>query len=105
MSGGSKAALRALIDDLERIETMVRVRSPELGTENSDTHVDVLVFEDSDTDAFVIEQILRRHCPGLFTGNIFADDRSIYCCCTFAFPRRPWSILYALPWFTIGRVF
>ncbi len=61
MSGGSKAALRALIDDLERIETMVRVRSPELGTENSDTHVDVLVFEDSDTDAFVIEQILRRH--------------------------------------------
>lgn len=57
MSGG-KTALRALADDLERLETNLRVRAPEFGHIRMETHVDVLVFEDSDEDARQINLIL-----------------------------------------------
>lgn len=56
------AALSALIRDLEReIMKDLRVCSPDKGTAKSARLVDVLVFDDSDTDAYVIECILRRH--------------------------------------------
>lgn len=57
----SKAALCALINDCERMETLIRERMPEIGHIRMDRHVDVLIFEDSNTDAYVIEHILRRH--------------------------------------------
>lgn len=57
----SGEALRALIDDCERMEMTMREHMPEIGHIRMDRHVDVLIFEDSDTDAYVIEQILRQH--------------------------------------------
>lgn len=58
----TQVALSALIRDLEReIMKDLRVRSPNMGTTKSARHVDILVFDDSDTDAYVIEQILQRN--------------------------------------------
>lgn len=61
MTGGERGAkLRARIDDLERVESVIWGRTPRMGTPDPEP-VDVLFFEDSDTDAFVIQQILREH--------------------------------------------
>lgn len=55
-------ALSARICDLEReIMSDWRERAPAMGTSKGARLVDVLVFDDSDTDAYVIERILQRH--------------------------------------------